>query len=60
MSKNEYKPVGEHVKFTKGDYRPYVEPRHLVNSENFQRIVKRQAAKRRRILKEQEAAAKSK
>lgn len=29
-----------HVRFTKRDYRPYVRPIDLVNSENFQRHLK--------------------
>lgn len=48
------KSVGDYVKFTKYDYRPYVEPIDLVNSENFQRIVKKAAKKRRQALKEKE------
>lgn len=30
-----------HVRFTKRDYRPYVRPIDLVNSENFQRELKK-------------------
>ncbi len=52
MSKGKGKSLGEHVKFTKDTYRPYVEPIHLVNSENFQRIVKKAAEKRRQELEE--------
>ena len=54
MSKDKNKSLGEHVKFTKYDHRPYVEPIDLVNSDNFQRIVKKAADKRRQALKENE------
>ena len=47
--------LGEHVKFTEYDYRPYVDELDLINSENFQRIVKKAANKRRQALKEKEA-----
>lgn len=38
------KPLGEHVKFTKRYYRPYVRAVDLVNSEQFQETVKKALA----------------
>ena len=54
MSRDNESAKGEHVKFIKYDYRPYVEPIDLVKSENFQRIVRRAAEKRREALKQRE------
>ena len=53
MSKDKSKSLGEHVRFTKYDHRPYVEPIDLVKSENFQRIVKNAADRRRQALAEE-------
>ena len=39
MAKRKYKPVGDHVQFTKYDYRPYVEAVDLVNSDEFREAV---------------------
>ena len=50
MSKDKGKSLGEHVKFTKHDYRPYVEWSHLVKSENFQRELKRALERRKRDI----------
>ena len=38
-----------HVRFTKGDYRPYVRPIDLVNSENFQRELKLATERKERM-----------
>ncbi len=47
---NRGKSLRGHVKFTKYDHRPYVEATHLVKSENFKKIVKKAAEKRRQAL----------
>ena len=52
MSKERARPLGEHVRFTKYDYRPFVDPIHLVNSDRFQKIVKAAANKRRQEIAE--------
>ena len=39
VAKRKYKPVGDHVQFTKYDYRPYVEAVDLVNSDEFREAV---------------------
>ena len=41
MRKQKEPPVPSHVKFTPGDYRPYVEPIDLVTSKNFKESVER-------------------
>ena len=46
MSKEKSNIVGNRVRFTKGDYRPYVKPYDLVTSENFEKTVERAMKKR--------------
>ena len=50
MAKNKDDKLGEHVKFTKGDLRPYVTPYDLVTSKNFQETVERAIKKRQQAL----------
>ena len=50
MSKDKGKSLGDHVKFTKHDHRPYVDPIDLVRSDNFRKIVREAAEKRRQAL----------